>query len=158
MIEEKTLVILKPDAYRRRLIGRLLRRFEDKGFQLLGLKLFRMGDKLAAAHYAAHKGKPFYEGLVRFITSGPAVFIVLGGKNVVSAVREMMGSTNAIEAAPGTIRGDCAVSNRFNLVHGSDSRQSAEKEIALFFREEELLTYEAEIDNDLYDYSEGAPI
>jgi nucleoside-diphosphate kinase len=138
---ERTLIIVKPDGVQRGLIGQVLGRFEARGFKLSGLKLMQISQELAEQHYAEHKGKSFYEGLVAFITSAPVVVGVLEGPGVVSAARTMMGATNPANAAPGTIRGDCAVSVSFNVIHGSDGLESAQREISLFFDEEELVDY-----------------
>ena len=152
---ERTLVLIKPDAVHRRLVGRIIARFEHKGLKLVGLKMLRIDEPLARRHYAAHEGKPFYEPLVRFITGGPTVALVLEGKRAIEVVRKIMGATFGPEAQPGTIRGDLAISNRFNLVHGSDSPQTAEAEIALFFRPEELIEWEPADIQMVYDFSEG---
>ena len=138
---ERTLVLIKPDAVQRRLVGRVIARLEDKGLRLAGLKLLTLSRDLAAQHYAAHQGKPFYEPLLKFITSGPLVALVVEGPAAVAAVRKLLGATFGAEAEPGTIRGDLALSNRHNLVHGSDSPAAAEQEIARFFRPGELLDY-----------------
>lgn len=139
---ERTLVILKPDAVQRGLVGRLLARFEAKGLQIVALKMMPIPAALAERHYAPHKGKPFYEPLIRFMTSGPSVFLVLEGKGVIPIVRKMMGATFGPAAEPGTLRGDFGVSNRFNLVHGSDSPEAAAHEIGLFFTPDELVAWE----------------
>ena len=152
---ERTLVLIKPDAVHRRLVGRIIARFEHKGLKLVGLKMLRIDEPLARRHYAAHEGKPFYEPLVRFITGGPTVALVLEGKRAIEVVRKMMGATFGPDAQPGTIRGDLAISNRFNLVHGSDSPQTADAEIALFFRPEELIEWEPADIQMVYDFSEG---
>ncbi|HUT35966.1 MAG TPA: nucleoside-diphosphate kinase [Planctomycetota bacterium] len=152
---ERTLVLIKPDAVQRRLVGRILARFEAKGLQLVALKLIRISEDLARRHYAPHEGKPFYEPLIRFVTGGPTVALVLEGKRAVEVVRRMMGPTFGPDAPPGTIRGDLAVSNRFNLVHGSDSPASAEKEIALFFAPSELVAWRPDDVAQIYDFSEG---
>lgn len=141
---ERTLILLKPDAVGRGLVGELLSRFERKGLEIVALKMLRLGKSLAEEHYAEHRGKPFYEGLVKFITSGPVVAAVLEGKGAVSVVRKMLGPTSGQDAPPGTIRGDYSVSDRFNLVHASDSLESARKEIARFFREDELVSRDIE--------------
>jgi nucleoside-diphosphate kinase len=138
---ERTLIILKPDAVQRRLVGRVLQRFEDKGLGLAGMKLMHISRDLAERHYAPHKGKPFYPGLIDYITSGPVVVLVLQGNRCIEIARTLMGKTFGYEAAPGTIRGDFGASRSFNLVHGSDSPESAAAEIALYFRKEELLDY-----------------
>jgi nucleoside-diphosphate kinase len=138
---EKTLVLLKPDAVQRRLIGRIVGRFENKGLKISGMKLMQISPDLAAQHYAEHKERPFYKGLVDFMTSRPVVALCITGPKAVSVVRKLMGATFGFNAEPGTIRGDFGVSNQFNLVHGSDSPESAEREIALFFKAEELLEF-----------------
>lgn len=139
---EQTLVILKPDALERRLLGRIVARFEDKGLKIVAMKMVRVSRELAERHYGEHEGKPFYEPLLAFITSAPVVPMVLEGPGAVAAVRAMLGPTHGAEAAPGTVRGDFGLSNRHNLVHGSDSSESAEREIALFFQPGELLDYD----------------
>jgi len=138
---ERTLIILKPDAIQRRLIGRVIQRFEDKGLAVVAVKLMRIARELAERHYAPHKGKPFYPGLIDYITSGPVVVMVLQGERCIDIARTLMGKTFGYEAAPGTIRGDFGASRSFNLVHGSDSPDSARIEIALYFQEKELLDY-----------------
>jgi nucleoside-diphosphate kinase len=152
---QKTLIIIKPDAVQRRLIGCIIKRFEEKGLQIMGLKMTRIPETLAIQHYSAHKGKDFYEPLIRYTTSGPVVLMVLKGKNAIEVARKMMGATFGADALPGTIRGDYAVSNRFNLIHGSDSEASAEKEINTFFTMEELAEYEAMDLSWIYDMSTG---
>ena len=136
---ERTFVMIKPDAHARRLSGEILSRFERRGFTLRGMKLLRVSGEQAAAHYAEHEGKPFYPELVEFISSGPVVAMVLEGPAAVSTVRTMMGATNPLDSAPGTIRGDYALEIGENAVHGSDSPQSAEREIAIYFTESELV-------------------
>ncbi len=138
---ERTLVLLKPDAVQRRLIGRIISRIEDKGLKIVGLKMIRVPRELAEKHYAEHREKPFYPELVSFITSAPVVAMVVEGPKAVETVRKMMGKTNPLEAEPGTIRGDFGLSVTMNLIHGSDSQASAAREIALFFREDEILSY-----------------
>ena len=142
---ERTLVILKPDAVQRGLIGPILTRIEQRGFRIAAMKMMRISRELAEQHYAEHKGKSFYEGLIAFITSAPVVVMVVEGPQAVRIIRQMMGKTNAADAAPGTIRGDFALSMK-NLIHGSDSPESAAREIALYFTEEEILTYERPAD------------
>jgi len=136
---ERTLVILKPDAVERGFIGQITARFEARGFTIKGLKLVRVDPETAEKHYAVHKGKPFYESLIDFITSGPVVLMVLEGEQAISMVRKMMGATFCTDAEPGTIRGDFGLGQTRNLIHGSDSPETAQKEIALFFSEEELV-------------------
>ncbi len=143
---ERTLIIVKPEGVQRGLIGQVLSRFEAKGFKVVGLKLLRITPELAARHYAEHQGKPFYEGLVSFITSSPVVVGVLEGLNAIATTRAMMGSTNPANAAPGTIRGDFAQSVGNNIIHGSDGPESAQREISLFFTPDELQSYERAAD------------
>jgi nucleoside-diphosphate kinase len=138
---ERTLVLLKPDAVQRRLIGRIISRFEDKGLKIVGLKLMRVTRELAERHYAEHREKPFFEELVSFITSAPIVAMVVEGPGVIAEVRKLMGKTDPREAAPGTIRGDYGLSITMNLVHGADSPASAAREIPIFFSEGEILAY-----------------
>jgi nucleoside-diphosphate kinase len=137
--QERTFVMIKPDAHGRSLSGEILARFERRGFTIRGLKLLRVSGDHAAQHYAEHEGKPFYADLVEFITSGPVVAMVLEGPAAVSTVRTMMGATNPLDSAPGTIRGDYALEIGENVVHGSDSPESAEREIAIYFTEDELV-------------------
>lgn len=132
---ETTLVLFKPDALHRGLAGRLLARFEDKGLQIVGLRLLRMSPELAAQHYAEHLGKPFYGGLVAFMTGSPIVALALRGPQAVAVVRRLMGKTFGLEAEPGTLRGDFGCSKSFNLLHGSDSPASAARELSIFFPE-----------------------
>ena len=138
---QQTLILLKPDAVQRRLVGELLTRFERKGLRLAGLKLVQSSRELAEKHYAVHKGKPFYESLLAFLTSGPTVAVVLEGREAVAVGRSLMGLTDGAKAPPGTIRGDYAISVQNNLVHGSDSPENAATEIALWFKPEELTKY-----------------
>ncbi|HEY5433706.1 MAG TPA: nucleoside-diphosphate kinase [Candidatus Limnocylindrales bacterium] len=143
---QRTLLLVKPDGVQRLLVGRVLTRFEERGLKLVGLKLVHVDRALAEEHYAVHREKPFFRGLVDFITSGPLVAAALEGPNAVAIVRAMNGATRPHEAAPGTIRGDLAVETAQNLVHASDSPENAAAELALWFRPEELLSYEREID------------
>ena len=152
---QRTLVILKPDAVQRALVGRILARFEAKGLRLVALKMVRLDRAAAERLYAPHKGKDFYEPLLRFVTSGPSVLACLEGKGAVAAVRKMLGATFGPDAEPGTVRGDFGVSNRFNLAHASDSPETAAKEIALFFKPEELLDWQPADWNWRYDFSTG---
>jgi nucleoside-diphosphate kinase len=137
--QQRTFVMIKPDAHARRLSGEILARFERRGFTIRGLKLLRVSRDQAAQLYAEHEGKPFYPDLVEFITSGPVVAMVLEGPSAVSTVRTMMGATNPLDSAPGTIRGDYALEIGENAVHGSDSPESAERELAIYFTEDELV-------------------
>ena len=143
---ERTLVLIKPDGVQRLLVGRILARFEERGLKPVGLKLMHVERSLAERHYAVHQGKPFYAGLVDFITSGPLVAIALEGPNVISAVRVMVGATRAHEAAAGTIRGDLAIETGQNLVHASDGPETAAAELALWFGTGELVDYSREVD------------
>ena len=136
---QQTLVVLKPDATKRRLIGRIIDRFEQKGLRLVALKLLQLSPERAADMYSVHKGEEFYDRLMRFILSGPVVAMVLEGPDVIDVVRAMMGPTLSREAPAGTIRGDLALSRRKNLVHGSDSAESAAPEIPVFFEADEIL-------------------
>jgi nucleoside-diphosphate kinase len=155
---ERTLLIVKPDALQRRLAGKILGRFEEKGFQIIAAKMERLPEKTIREQYAAHKGKAFYEPLVRYMTAQPALLLVVRAKGAVAMARKMMGATFGSNAEPGTIRGDFAVSNRFNLIHGSDSPEAAEKEIALFFSKEELFNTPDSQESVLYDLSTGEPV
>ncbi len=143
---ERTLVLLKPDAVQRLLVGPLVGRVEARGLRIVGLKLVAVSRELAEQHYAIHRDKPFFAGLVEFITSGPLVAVALEGPNAIAVVRAMIGSTRPNEAAPGTIRGDLALETAQNLVHASDAPETAVSELALWFRPEELLDYGREID------------
>ena len=138
---QRTLILLKPDAVQRRLIGDLIQRFERKGLRLAGLKLVNAGRPLAEKHYAVHHGKPFYESLVSFITSGPTVAMVWEGREAVTVCRNLIGATDGTKAPPGTIRGDYAISIQNNLVHGSDSAENAALEIGLWFKNDELVNW-----------------
>lgn len=132
---ERTLILLKPDAVQRGLVGQLLSRFEQKGLKIAAMKLMQITPELAAKHYEAHKERPFYPGLVKFMTSGPVIALALEGLNAITVCRKVMGKTNAAEAEPGTIRGDFGMSRSYNLVHGSDGPEAATKELGLFFPE-----------------------
>jgi nucleoside-diphosphate kinase len=138
---ERTFLMVKPDGVQRNLIGEIVGRFEKKGFQLVGSKLMQITPELAAEHYGEHKERPFFGELVDFITSGPVFAMVWEGENVISIGRLITGATNPKESAPGTIRGDFAVTVGKNIIHGSDSSDSAVREIGLFFKEEELVSY-----------------
>lgn len=138
---EKTFLMVKPDGVQRNLIGEIVSRFEKKGFQLAGAKLMTISQELAEEHYGEHKERPFFGELVDFITSGPVFAMVWQGENVIATARQMMGATNPQEAAPGTIRGDFGLTVGKNVIHGSDAPESAEREIGLFFKENELVDY-----------------
>ncbi|MFT3685427.1 MAG: nucleoside-diphosphate kinase [Phycisphaerales bacterium] len=152
---ETTLIILKPDAVQRGLSGRIISRFEDKGLQVVGLKLMQISQQLAATHYEAHKERPFYAGLVKFMTSSPVVVLAIRGNGAITIARNMMGATFGSKANPGTIRGDFGVSNSFNLIHGSDSPEAAERELKLFFGQGEVLNWNRAGDTWIYDMSGG---
>lgn len=136
---ERTFIMVKPDGVSQRLVGEVVSRFERRGFTLRGLKAMRIDRALAERHYAEHAGKPFFESLVDFITSGPVVAMVWEGRDAIAVARAMLGVTDAAQAAPGTIRGDFSLSKERNVVHGSDGPESAAREIALFFAADELL-------------------
>lgn len=138
---EKTLVLLKPDALERGLIGKIISRLEAKALKIVGMKMIRISPELSKSHYAHHLGKPFYNALEKFITSRPIVAMVVEGPEAVEVVRKLAGATNARKAEPGTIRGDFSISTSTNLIHASDSRKSAEEEIKRFFKKEELFEY-----------------
>jgi len=139
---ERTLVLIKPDAVRRGLIGEIIRRIEVKGFKMKAARMMQLDRKTAERHYAEHEGKVFYSPLIEFITSAPLLAMVWEGRRIVETMRRMSGSTDSADAQPGTIRGDLALSTRYNLIHASDSPEAAEREISLFFPDAELLGYE----------------
>ena len=143
---ERTLVLVKPDGVQRLLTGRIIARFEERGLKIVGLKLVRVDRALAERHYAVHRDKPFFGGLVDFITSSPLVAIALEGPSAIAVVRTMVGATRPHEAAPGTIRGDLALETAQNLIHASDGPETAAAELALWFQPEELLAYDRDID------------
>lgn len=143
---EKTLVLLKPDAVQRGLCGEIVARLERTGLKIVGMKLMQVSDELANRHYGEHVGKPFFDGLVGFITSGPIVAMAFEGNNAVTIVRKTMGATNPVDSPPGSVRGDFGVDIGRNLVHGSDSPESAARELSLFFTEDELLSYDRATD------------
>lgn len=136
---ERTLILVKPDGVAKGLIGEVIGRFERRGFKVAALKLLRLSTAQAEKHYAEHKGKPFFAGLVDFITSGPLVAMVIEGDNAIKAARTMMGATNPLDAAPGTIRGDYAIDIGSNIIHGSDSLASAAREIDIYFSQAEIV-------------------
>jgi nucleoside-diphosphate kinase len=154
---ERTLIILKPDTVQRGLIGAVISRFEAKGLQVVGMKFLLPTTETAEAHYAPHKGKPFYDGLIRFMTGSPVVVLALQGKGVIDITRKMIGATFGFKAEPGSIRGDYGVSSSFNLIHGSDSADSAKHELSLWFKPEELVTYDLASRVWTYDFSSGKP-
>ncbi len=142
---ERTFLMVKPDGVQRSLIGEIVNRFERKGFKLIGAKLIRLSETQAETHYAEHIGRPYFDDLISFITSGPVFAMVWQGDQVIALSRTMMGKTNSLEAIPGTIRGDFGVHTNRNLIHGSDSPENAEREINIFFKPEELLEYDKDI-------------
>ena len=148
---QRTFLAIKPDGVQRGLIGKIISRLEEKGFKLIGMKLMKVSNELAEKHYGEHKEKPFFKGLVSFITSGPIVAMVWEGKDIVSSLRKIMGKTNPLDADLGTIRGDFAVDIGKNVVHGSDSEESAKREIALFFKQDELIGWEQDIQKWIYE-------
>jgi nucleoside-diphosphate kinase len=143
---ERTLIIIKPDAVQRGLIGRIVTRFERRGLRIAAMKLIHIDEALAQRHYAIHQGKPFYEPLIAYITSSPVVVMVLEGNNAIEIARRTMGATNPADAAPGTIRADFGLEIGRNLVHGSDGPETAKFEVALFFDEEEIFSYDRDSD------------
>ena len=143
---ERTFVMVKPDGVQRGLVGEVIARLERKGLRLVGLKMLLLSRETAEEHYAPHRGRPFFPGLISFITSGPVVAMVWEGERAISVVRALMGATDPLTAAPGSIRGDFGLTVGRNVVHGSDSAASAEREIALFFRPEELVSYTRDIE------------
>lgn len=145
-MNERTLILIKPDGVQRLLAGRILARYEDRGLKIVGLKLIRVSADLAERHYAAHREKPFFRGLVDFMTSAPLVAAVVEGPNAIAVVRAMNGATRPHEAAPGSIRGDFALETAQNLVHASDGPDASAAEIALWFEPSELLDYTREVD------------
>jgi len=142
---ERTFIAIKPDGVQRGLVGEIIKRFEAKGFTLVGLKLVQVSRELAEAHYDVHKERPFFNSLVDFIISSPLVAMVWEGEGVIASARKLIGATNPLTAEPGTIRGDFGVSVGRNLIHGSDAPETAEKEIALWFTDEELVSWEASL-------------
>jgi nucleoside-diphosphate kinase len=154
---ERTLIILKPDAVQRGLCGQILTRFEKKGLQIVGCKLMKIPAPLAETHYEPHRGKPFYAGLVKFMTSSPVLVLALAGKDAITIARKLMGATFGSKADAGTIRGDFGVSNSFNLIHGSDSPEAATRELGLFFKADELVDWSPTIQAWVYDMAKGSP-
>lgn len=148
---ERTFVMLKPDAIQRGLVGEIVGRLEAKSFKPVAMKLMHIPRELAERHYAEHKGKAFFPGLVDYITSGPVLCMVWEGENIITALRAMMGKTNPQDAAPGTIRGDLAQQTGRNIIHGSDSPESARREISLFFNDYEIQGYKRSIDPWLFE-------
>jgi len=154
---ETTLIIIKPDAVQRGLMGQIIARFEHKGLQIIGAKFMRICPELASKHYAAHEGKPFYSKLVTFMTSSPVMVLAVRGVGAISVSRNLMGATFGREAKSGTIRGDLAMSQTLNLVHGSDSAESAARELSLFFNDNEIVEWDRTIESLIYSFASGDP-
>lgn len=154
---ETTLIIVKPDAVQRGLMGRIITRFEEKGLQIVGAKMTTISQQLAATHYEAHKERGFYPGLVKFMTNSPVLVLAIRGNGAITIARNMMGATFGSKANPGTIRGDFGVSNSFNLIHGSDSPEAAERELKLFFGAGEVQNWNRAGDAWVYDMAGGKP-
>ncbi len=148
---ERSLVLVKPDGVQRGLIGEIITRFEHRGLRLVACKFMQVSPELARKHYAVHEGKSFYEGLIQFITSAPVMAMVWAGPDAISAVRQTVGKTRGTEAAPGTIRHDFALQARYNLIHASDSVENAETEIALWFKQEELVEWKRCTEDWMYE-------
>ncbi|GAB4335840.1 MAG: nucleoside-diphosphate kinase [Leptolyngbyaceae cyanobacterium] len=148
---ERTFLAIKPDGVQRKLVGEIIRRFEAKGFTLVGLKLMSVSRELAETHYGVHKEKPFFPGLVEFITSGPVVAMVWEGKGVIASARKIIGATNPLNAEPGTLRGDFGVDVGRNIIHGSDAPETAEQEIKLWFKDAELVSWEPSLTSWIYE-------
>ncbi|NCJ08473.1 nucleoside-diphosphate kinase [Synechococcales cyanobacterium C] len=148
---ERTFIAVKPDGVQRGLVGEVIRRFEAKGFTLVGLKLLQVSKDLAEQHYGEHQEKPFFPGLVAFITSGPVVAMVWEGKGVVAAARKMIGATNPLNSEPGTLRGDYGIDIGRNIIHGSDAVETAQREIGLWFQSEELASWEPSLSSWIYE-------
>ncbi|WP_026098325.1 nucleoside-diphosphate kinase [Kamptonema formosum] len=148
---ERTFLAIKPDGVQRGLVGEIIRRFEAKGFTLVGLKLMKVSRELAEQHYDVHREKQFFAGLVDFITSGPLVAMVWEGEGVVASARKIIGATNPLTSEPGTIRGDYGISIGRNLIHGSDAIETAKREISLWFKEEELVSWQPSLSSWIYE-------
>jgi len=148
---EQTYIMIKPDGVQRNLIGEIVSKIEKKGYKIAAMKMIRISRETAEIHYGEHKGKPFFGGLVDFITSGPVVAMVVEGDDAVAGMRKMMGATNPLNAEFGTIRGDYGISVGRNIIHGSDSIESAKREIGIFFKNEEICSYERSLDSWIYE-------
>jgi nucleoside-diphosphate kinase len=148
---ERTLIIVKPDAMQRGLTGEIIRRFEARGLRIIGMKLMQVSEALAKRHYAEHEGKPFFDPLVEYITSSPVVVMVLEGKRAIEAARNTIGKTNPVEAAAGTIRGDFGMEIGRNLVHGSDSVESGQREVSIFFNDDELISWSRDTERWIFE-------
>jgi nucleoside-diphosphate kinase len=151
---ETTLIILKPDAVQRGIVGELLSRFERKGLQIAAMKMMSVPEDLAQTHYGEHEGKPFFAGLIRFVTSSPVIVLAVRGVNAIAVCRKLIGATNGQKAEPGTIRGDFGMSGGYNMIHGSDSPESAERELKLWFDDGEIVDYKLTRDQWTYDPSD----
>ncbi len=150
-MRERTLVLVKPDGMQRGLAGEIISRLESRGLRIVGLRMLRVDEALAKRHYAEHEGKPFYDGLIDYITSSPIIAAMLEGTRAIEVVRKTMGATNPADAEPGTIRGDLSIELGRNLIHGSDGPDSAAREIALFFDESQLFDYERDVDRWIFE-------
>ena len=150
-MRERTLILVKPDGMQRGLAGEIISRLESRGLRIVGVRLLQVDEALAKRHYAEHEGKPFYDGLIEYITSSPIIAAVLEGTRAIEVVRKTMGATNPAEAEPGTIRGDLSVELGRNLIHGSDGPDSAAREIALFFDESQLFDYTRDVDRWIFE-------
>ena len=148
---ERTLILIKPDAMQRGLAGEIIARFERRGLRIIGMKLMQVPDELARRHYAEHEGKGFYDGLIQYITSSPIIALAFEGTNAIEAARQTRGKTNPLQAAPGTIRGDLGLETGRNLVHGSDSPESAARELTLFFNDGEITGYTRDVDRWVFE-------
>jgi len=148
---EHSLVLVKPDGVQRSLLGEVISRLERRGLRLAGAKFMQVGKALAEAHYAVHKGKPFYEGLIAYITSAPVMAMVWEGPNAVAAIRQTMGATRPLEAAPGTVRHDFALEVGRNITHASDNPENGRQEVALWFRQEELVSWSRDVDRWIFE-------
>ena len=148
---ERTFVMIKPDGVQRRLIGKILQRFEQAGLKIVAMKFLKVSHELAEKHYEVHKGKPFYESLIKYITSGPVVAMVIEGQNAIERVRKMVGATDPQKAEPGTIRGDFCQHIGRNVIHASDGKETAEKEISLWFNEDEIISYSMDDERWIYE-------
>jgi nucleoside-diphosphate kinase len=148
---ERTFIAIKPDGVQRGLVGEIIQRFEKKGFTLVGMKAMKVSRELAETHYGEHKERPFFPGLVEFITSGPVVAMVWEGEGVIASARKMIGATKPLESNPGTIRGDFGVTVGRNIIHGSDAPDTAEREIKLWFRDDELTSWEPTLSTWIYE-------
>jgi nucleoside-diphosphate kinase len=149
-MEERTLIIIKPDGIQRHMAGEIVARFEKKGLKLVAAKFIRISPELAGRHYAVHKGKPFFEGVVKYLSSAPVLVMVWQGQGVIAMSRKLMGATFGFNAEPGTIRGDFGCSKGYNLIHGSDSPESAQYEISLYFNADEIVDYQFADENWLF--------